>query len=258
MIKKIIIELFHFWIKQAKSSIFWGLLLFFILLTNFYYPFENFYRYDFLFLIAILIQFFLVLFKIETLKEVKIIFIFHILATLMEIFKTSDSIQSWNYPWEAIFIIWNVPLFTGFMYSAIWSYILKSWKYMKLNFTNYPNLEITFFIAFFSYLNFFTHHFIFDVRWILFFIILFYFYKTKIYFIAHKKERNMPFLVWFWLVTFFIRIAENLSTFAGLWLYPDQINWWQTVSFQKFWSWYLLFFLSFVIVSLEYKNKLKR
>lgn len=256
--KKYATELFHFWIKQAKASIFWWTLLFFILLTHFYYPLDwIIYKYDFLFLIAIFIQFFLVMFKIETRKEVKIILIFHIVATIMELFKTSDYIWSWNYPWEAIFMIWNVPLFTGFMYSAVWSYILKSWKYLNLNFYNYPNIKFTILIAILSYINFFSHHFIIDIRWILFTSIVFLFLKTNIFFTPYKKERAMPFLLGFFLVTFFIWIAENLWSFANFWLYPNQANWRVMVSLSKIWSWYLLYFLSFVIVSFEYKDRLK-
>lgn len=49
----------------------------------------------------------------------KVIALFHLVAMGMEIFKTHPSIGSWQYPEEFRIGIMNVPLFAGFMYSAV-------------------------------------------------------------------------------------------------------------------------------------------
>ncbi|MCR2488873.1 DUF817 domain-containing protein, partial [Salmonella enterica] len=68
-------------------------------------------RYDFLFLSAITIQLLMLLCHLETLREAKVILIFHIVGTAMEIFKTH--MRSWIYPEENLFRIGGVPLFSG-------------------------------------------------------------------------------------------------------------------------------------------------
>jgi len=70
-----------------------------------------------LFLAVIVIQAVLVLTKLETKDEVKVIMLFHIIGFCLELFKTSPGIGSWSYPEEAFFKIAGVPLFSGFMYS---------------------------------------------------------------------------------------------------------------------------------------------
>ncbi len=73
-------KLYEFWIfglKQAWACLFGGTFLALILLTKVWYPFEHFARYDFLFLGALAIQSCLLIFKLETWKEAKVIFLFH-------------------------------------------------------------------------------------------------------------------------------------------------------------------------------------
>ena len=83
----------------------------------------------------------------------------------MELFKTSDAIGSWQYPEEYLFGIGNVPLFTGFMYSAVGSYIARVWRLFDFQYTHYPARWQTVVLVSLIYLNFFTHHFIWDLRW---------------------------------------------------------------------------------------------
>ena len=64
-----------------------------IIITSYYYPLEGIvYRYDFLFLSALVFQIFLLITRLESWREASVILIFHIVATLMEIFKTHPSI----------------------------------------------------------------------------------------------------------------------------------------------------------------------
>jgi len=106
-------EFVVFGIKQARATSFGGSLLALILITSFF-EFSIITRYDFLFLGAIFIQAMLLILKIETWKETQVILIFHVVATLMELFKTHPSIGSWQYPEPCFMKIGNVPLFTGF------------------------------------------------------------------------------------------------------------------------------------------------
>lgn len=246
--KKYLGEFLLFGLKQAWACLFGGLLLFFIILSQYWYPFKHIlYRYDFLFIAAVTIQIILLAFKLETLKEARVIITFHIVATLMELFKTSTAIGSWNYPEPALIKVGNVPLFAGFMYSAVGSYIARIWKVFDFKFDDYPAFFFTVLLASGIYLNFFLHHYIFDFRWCLILISFILFGKTKIYFRVGKIH-SMPLILGWILVALFIWIAENISTFFNAWLYPSQKLGWHLVSYHKIIAWYLLTIISFVLV----------
>ena len=229
---------------------FGGFLLLVMTVTSFWYPIEFIHRYDFIFVAAIVFQVLLLAFKLETLRESLVIVIFHIVATVMELFKTSDSIASWTYPEEYFFGIGNVPLFTGFMYSAVGSYIARVWRIFEFKYSNYPSKKVTVVLVSLIYINFFSHHFIWDIRWLLLALTIFLFFKTKIYYRIIDSYQNMPLLIGWFLVALFIWFAENLATFANIWIYPNQKAQWEMVSISKLSSWYLLMLLSFVLVSL--------
>ena len=250
------IEFWRFGIKQAQAALFGGLLLFLIILTQFWYPFDSLYRYDFLFLAAIGIQALLLLFRLETWREAGVIILFHAVATVMEIFKTSEAIGSWHYPEPALFQVFGVPLFAGFMYSAVGSYIARIWRLFDFRFSVYPQTWLAALLALLVYANFFTHHFIFDFRWVIFALSLWLFGRTWIYFRPGDTHWRMPLVVGFFLVAFFIWIAENVATFGNVWLYPTQQNAWHLVSVQKILAWYLLMLISFVLVSLVNRPRL--
>src|SRR6476469_3981383 len=82
-------EFFLFGFKQAWACLFGGVLLSLVLLTKWYWPpHAPLARYDFLFLSAVAIQAFLLVLRMETIREAKVILIFHVVGTLMELFKT--------------------------------------------------------------------------------------------------------------------------------------------------------------------------
>jgi uncharacterized membrane protein YoaT (DUF817 family) len=92
--------------------------------------------------------------KIETKDEIKTIALFHVLGLCLEIFKTHPSVGSWSYPEESFFKIGTVPLYSGFMYAAVGSYISQAWRIMKLNLAGpVPYLASTI-IGIAIYLNF--------------------------------------------------------------------------------------------------------
>ncbi len=246
-LKFIFSELLWFGLKQAKASIFAGIFLA-ILIGSKFYTF-GLYRYDFIFVAAVMVQIFLIYFKLETKDEAKTILIFHIIGLVLELYKTSPMVGSWTYPETSYLKLLNVPLYSGFMYAAVGSYIAGSWKIMKLRFSHYPKLTHSYILGVLIYLNFFTNHFFYDVRYFLFLALFILFYKTRVFFAVRVREHNMPLLLAFVLISFFVWIAENIGTFTGAWLYPNQVASWNVVHLQKITSWTLMVIICFLVVS---------
>ena len=244
-----------FGVKQAYACLFGGFLLAVIVLTASWYPFHRLYRYDFLFLAAIGFQCFLIAVRLEKPREMLVILVFHLLATAMELFKTSPSIGSWNYPGPALIRIAGVPLFAGFMYSAVGSYIARVWRVFEFRFRHYPPAPWTAALAAGIYLNFFTHHYLPDFRWGLLLAALLVYGRTWVCFKVTDRYLRMPLMLGFFLVALFVWLAENVSTFYSIWVYPSQRHGWTPVAYSKLTSWWLLMMISFVLVSLVHKPR---
>lgn len=252
------VELSRFGIANLRASIFGAFLLLLFLLTEFIsIPLIS--RYDFIFLAAITYQIYALAFRFESKREFLVILLFHGLATLMELFKTNPTIGSWTYPGvgEAVFVLGTVPLFTGFLYSAIGSYISRAFVFLNLSYERFPPLIHLWILATLIYLNFFSHHFFYDMRYLLLVYSVIIFFKTSVHFRVYTKERQMPFLVTVILTACFVWIAENIGTATKIWLYPSQIASWHLVSPQKIGSWFLLLMLSFALVSIIYQKRLR-
>ncbi len=242
-------ELLIFGVLQAWACLFAGVLLGFILLTKFSYPaWMPIARYDLLFLIAVLTQFMLLALKFERFEEAKVILLFHVVATVMELFKTAKG--SWIYPDANVIRIAGVPLFSGFLYSAVGSYIARCWRLFDFRFSNYPDVRWTWLLALLIYVNFFTHHYFIDARMALFAMTAVIYGRTMIHFTVDRVPRRMPLLLGFFLVSLFIWLAENIGSFSAVWLYPHQVKAWSPVTWGKLGSWFLLMIISFVLVSL--------
>ena len=245
-------ELVRFGMKQAWACLFGGIMVFLLLATHFYYPGDALLaRYDFLFLAALGIQAALLLLRAETVDEAKVIFAYHVVGTVMEIFKTA--VGSWIYPEPCFFHIFGVPLFSGFMYSCIGSYICRAWSLFHFTFKSHPSLPWLVALSATIYANFFTHHFIPDLRWALFIATVVIFARTRIYFVNWRARRWMPLLFGLVLVTAFIWLAENVGTYSRTWLYPSQRAGWSLVGAGKFGSWFLLLIISYTLVALVKK-----
>lgn len=241
-------EFLRFGIKQAWACLFGGAMVALIVGTYLWYPRDaTFGRYDFMFLAALAIQAAMLAFKLETLEEAKVIFVYHVVGTIMEVFKTD--VGSWIYPEESIFRIGGVPLFSGFMYAAIGSYIARCWRLFDLRFLHHPPLWLVYLLGLAIYVNFFTHHYTFDIRYLLFAAAVLIFGRTWVYYKIWHEHRRMPLLVGLGLVSLFIWIAENLGTVTRTWLYPHQAQGWSAVSFGKLGSWFLLLIISYALVA---------
>lgn len=252
-----LVELWYFFVANLRASYFGVFLLSAFLLTQAVAaPFIH--RYDLIFVAAVLFQLCALLFRFERLREFFVILVFHILATGMELFKTNPAIGSWTYPGVegTVFAVATVPLFAGFLYSAVGSYISRAFLFLKLSYAHFPAYHHLWILAVLIYVNFFTHHFVFDIRYLLFTYVVVVFFKTQIYFQVYQKARRMPFLLAAFLTAFFVWVAENIGTFTNIWLYPSQFEYWHMVSFNKVGSWFLLLILSFALVSIIYRDKL--
>ncbi|GGH19265.1 DUF817 domain-containing protein [Paenibacillus segetis] len=204
-------------------------------------------RYDLILIICLLAQIGMVLFKLETLDELKVICMFHVIGLGLEIFKVH--MGSWAYPEEGWSKVFGVPLYSGFMYASVASYICQAWRRFDLHITGWPKTIFTVMLSTAIYLNFFTHHYIGDYRWILIGLLLIVFFRTWVNFTLSGTTLRMPMTLAFFLIGFFIWIAENISTFLGAWRYPNQEHIWRVVHLGKISSWFLLVVITMIIVA---------
>jgi uncharacterized membrane protein YoaT (DUF817 family) len=245
-------EFLLFGLKQAWACLFGGLMLALLLGTHLFWPEHALLaRYDFLVIASVAIQGVLLATKLERWEEAIVILIFHAVGTVMEIFKTAHG--SWIYPEESFLRIGGVPLFSGFMYGCVGSYIARITRLFEVRFIHYPPIWTTWVLALAAYINFFTHHYVIDIRLGLFAFSALIFWRTWFEFTPDQRPRRMPMLVGALLVSLFIWFAENLGTFAAAWVYPNQRDGWRVVPIEKMGSWYLLMLLSFVLVTLVHK-----
>lgn len=243
-----VFEFVSFGIKQGWACLFGGLMLALLLGTFLWYPADAaLARYDFLTLAALAIQVGLIATKLESWEEAKVIAVFHVVGTAMEIFKTAAG--SWVYPEESLLRIAGVPLFSGFMYAAVGSYLARVWRIFEFRFERFPKMRLQYCLAAAIYVNFFAHHYTVDIRLVLFAATLAIYGPCVVWFRPDRAHRPMPLAIGFLLVALFIWFAENIGTFARAWSYPGQEVSWHMVSLAKLGSWYLLMIISFVLVA---------
>jgi uncharacterized membrane protein YoaT (DUF817 family) len=241
-------EFLVFGLKQARACLFVGLFFSAVFLL----PRAGFWhvpRYDWLLIIALAIQASMLVLRLETLDELKAVCLFHVVGFALEVFKTSQGIRAWSYPDPAYTKLFGVPLFSGFMYAAIGSYIIQAWRLFDLKVRHHPPYWMAWLVAIAIYANFFTHHYIGDYRGYLACLTLGLYARTTVSFQPLHRKRRMPLLASFILIGFFIWLAENISTFFGVWRYPNQIGAWATVNVGKWSSWSLMVIMTFTIIT---------
>jgi uncharacterized membrane protein YoaT (DUF817 family) len=242
-------EFVRFGVKQAWACLFGGSMVALMVGTHFWYPATlHLARYDFLFLSALGLQALFMATRLESYEEAKVILLYHLVGTAMELFKTS--VGSWIYPEPNFFRIAGVPLFSGFMYSCIGSYLCRVWRLFDFRFAHHPRRLSLIALSIAIYVNFFSHHYIWDLRWLLFAWAALLFFRARVYFRIWTSHRWMPLLPGMVLVSLFIWFSENIGTFTKTWLYPSQRLGWSLVSIDKLGSWFLLLIVSYTLVSL--------
>ena len=246
-----LVEFLVFGLKQAWAVIFGAAMLAVLLVTRVVYPDDAaLARNDLLVIAAVVIQVLMVVFRLETLRELRVIILFHLVGTGMELFKTE--VGSWSYEGGGILHIGAVPLYSGFMYAAVGSYMVRVYRLFDLRFDKYPPRWATAILAVLIYANFFTHHYIPDGRWLLFAAVILLFGRSWMHVRIFRTRLRMPLLLSFVLVALFIWLAENIATWSNAWIYPNQEDGWVPVSIAKLGSWLLLMIISVVLVTWVY------
>lgn len=211
-------------------------------------------RFDALLIYALALQVLFLATGMESWREARVIALFHLTGTLMEIFKVNAG--SWAYPGDAISKVWGVPLFSGFMYAAVGSYMARVIRLFDMRFAPYPPYWTTVVLAVAIYTNFFAHHYLPDIRIALFAATVLLFARTRIWFHIGMRRYWMPLPVAAFLTSFFLWLAENVGTATRTWLYSGQ-NVGEMVRLAKMGSWYLLLYVSFVTVTLVLRDALR-
>ncbi|ARP72996.1 DUF817 domain-containing protein [Streptomyces pluripotens] len=181
----------------------------------------------------------------ESRHDTVVIAVCHVVGLLFELVKVH--LGSWSYPEHALTKIAGVPLYGGFMYAAVASYVCRARRLLRLRYTRY-RATITTLVATAIYVNFLTHHWIPDMRWPLAVAMIAATFGSRVGFTVGGHRYGMPLAVSFALIGFFLWVAENAATYAGAWSYPQQLDGWQPVPLTKFGAWSLLISVTFVLV----------
>ncbi|MBR8741954.1 DUF817 domain-containing protein [Nocardiopsis sp. MG754419] len=242
--------------KQAWACVFGAAMLALLVTTHLWYPEDvALSRSDALVLGAVAIQAFMLLLRLESGRELWVVVLFHLVGTVMELFKTA--VGSWTYGGDGLLWIAGVPLYTGFMYAAVGSYMVRVFRPFDLRFDHYPPRWVTAVLGLAIYLNFFGHHYLPDARWVLLVLVVVAYARCTMYFRNRRARpwRRMPVLASFVGVAFFLWVAENIATAAGSWIYPHQADGWEMVSLSKLVAWFLLMIISVVLVTFVYRPR---
>lgn len=183
---------------------------------------------------------------LETWREVLVILAFHLVGLALEVFKVH--VGSWSYPDDAVSKVAGVPLFSGFMYAAVGSYVCQAWRRFELRVSGFDAVATTL-VALAVYANFFTHHWTLDLRVPIAVVGLVVLRRAWVGFTVGDARYRMPLAASFALIGLFVWIAENLATYLGAWKYPGQLEVWEVVHTAKIGSWALLVTMSFVLVA---------
>ncbi len=228
--------------RLLSAAVFGTLLLVAIIATRLVWsPDWALARYDFLLLYALSLQLLFLVTGIETRQEALAILAFHVTGTVMELFKTH--MGSWSYPEPALFRIAGVPLFAGFMYASVGSFILRAANGFDIRFENFPPLWAARGLALLVYLNFFGHHFGPDLRLALMAGTLLLFLPCIVRF---PGGLGLPFPLVALGTCAALWIAETVGTLTGTWTYGGGGG---MARLSLLGSWYLLLFVSFMLVS---------
>ena len=245
-------EFVLFGLKMAWSCLFGAAMLSLMILTHLWWPQTlPVHRYDFLLGAALLIQALMLWTRLESFDEMKVICLYHVIGTVMEVFKTH--MGSWAYPEPSVFHIGGVPLFTGFMYGSVGSFIARAIRVFDMRFSYYPKPWTTWLLAVAIYDNFYADSFGYDFRLYIFTAALWLYRRCFVFFRPDTEVRAMPLWLAATLTSFFLWLAENVGTFTHTWVYPGKV--WHLVPLAKMGAWGLLLVISFVTVTLVFPSK---
>lgn len=228
--------------KQIANSIF-ALIIFLALAVSGFVPIP---RYDFLLIVCLGAQYFMVRSGLETRRELGLVCLFHLLGLGLELYKVNFG--SWSYPEFAYTKFWGVPAYSGFMYASVASYLLQAWRNFDLAFRRMPAPWMAWLGLALVYANFFMNRVWGDWRLLVAVALLAIFGRAYVEYTCSRRRYRMPTLVAFVLIGFFVWVAENLCTYLHAWAYPYQKDEWALVHPMKIASWAMMVIIAFVCV----------
>jgi uncharacterized membrane protein YoaT (DUF817 family) len=209
-------------------------------------------RYDWLFLLCIAVQLLMVATKLETWRDAAVVGVFHLLGIGLELYKVSNG--SWSYPEQSVLAVGPVPLYAGFMYGSVASYMCLAWKKHSLRAADWPSAWVTLPLAAAIYVQFFLPAWSLEARVLMVGVVAFVFRRSSVHFDCIGERWHIPMPLAFGLIGSMIYVAENIATYLGAWSYPYQLAAWTPVHATKLLSWILLMTVSLIVVA-EYKRR---
>ncbi|MFI6390026.1 DUF817 domain-containing protein [Nonomuraea sp. NPDC050540] len=203
-------------------------------------------RYDALLVYAVAVTVIFRALRWESTQETVVIAGFHLIGLAFELIKVRFG--SWSYPGDAFTKFGGVPLYSGFLYAAVGSYICAAWRIFALRLVAYRTRPVTL-VALAIYANFVTQHWWIDLRIPLALALVLATWGTVVHFTVGEHRYQMPLAQSLVLIGFFLWVAENIATYLGAWQYPHQRGAWQLVHPAKFGAWALLVSVTFVMVA---------
>ncbi|MEF2528110.1 MULTISPECIES: DUF817 domain-containing protein [Streptomyces] len=194
-------------------------------------------RYDLLFGYGVLLSTVCLLTGWERGRDLAVIGGCHLLGLVFEYVKVA--LGSWSYPEPALLKFGGVPLYGGFLYAAVGSYVCAVWRLLRLELSGYRPAA-TALAAGALYANFLSHHWLPDLRWPLACLLVAATAGARVHYTVGRHAYRMWMPLTFVLIGFFLWLAENAATYAGAWAYPHQLDGWEPVPVQKFGAWALL------------------
>lgn len=233
-------------VKLIWAGLFPVLLLAAIVATGLWWPdAAGLARYDALVLYALGVQVVFLSIRLETWREAAVILVFHLLGTGLELYKTGHG--AWVYPEPGALKLATVPLFSGFMYAAVGSFLARAIRVFHLRFEGFPPLWAVLPVVLAIYVNFFTLHVWADLRWALFAATVAVFWRTTMVFRVDNRDRRMPLACAALCLAVPLWVAETIGTVTGTWIYADHAPG-AVAPYATLGSWYLLLYVSFMLV----------
>ena len=205
-------------------------------------------RYDAVLFLCIGYQIGMLVLRVETPREFATIFLFHAMGTALEMFKVNHG--GWYYPEPSWIKVMGVPLYSGFMYASVGSFILACWKRFDVRLERFPAYPMVLVLVVAVYANFFTNYWLLDAKPVLLAAAIVLFARTRISGSLLVKRLAVPLPLIFCVLGPIVWCAENVGTWLGSWEYPRQADGWVAVPPDKLLSWTVLVMVSFLVVAL--------
>lgn len=163
------------------------------------------------------------------------------LGVVLELYKIETG--AWMYPEGSELAIGQKPLFVGFMYAAVASYLIRALRVKALEIRGMPPLFVAVLVGGLVYGAYFLPSQIW-VRFGLIGLVTLVFWRATL---RAPSGSWLPLPVALGLAASLIWVAENIGTFSGTWAYPND-GALGLVTLSKLGAWYLLLSVCFIVV----------